>query len=78
MAKNSFFFYVKDVLPLIEKATAAGGDDLGLVITTGNNNDAKPKLKVGYFVKNSETARLLASETFTDAVDGCPYPPRCE
>ncbi len=42
--------------------------------------DVKPKLKVSY-MKSSAVASVAAAtiaEGVTGAIDGCPYPPRCE
>jgi len=78
MSKNKFFFYVKDVLTLIEEAKQAGGDDLGLIISANNGQGGKPKLKVGYYKKAVEATRMLQVEDYTSSINGCPYPPRCE
>ena len=78
MAKNNFFFYVKDVLKLIEEAKNAGGEDLGVIISANDGDKGKPKLKVGYFKKAAENTRVMKEEDYTGSIDGCPYPPRCQ
>ena len=80
MADQKCFFFLKDITSLIEEATSAGGQDLGIIVYPSVAKDSKPKLKVSY-IKSSAGASITVAvnaEGVTGAIDGCPYPPRCE
>ena len=80
MSDQKSFFYLKDITRLIQEATNVGGEELGIVIYPSATKDDKPKLKVSY-LKPSVTRTLdaaLNGEKLTGAIEGCPYPPRCE
>lgn len=80
MADQKCFFFLKDITRLIEEAKSAGGQDLGIIVYPSATKDDKPKLKVS-FLKISALASVAVAtseEGVTGAIDGCPYPPRCE
>ncbi len=76
MPKNKIFFYLKDINQLIEKASNAGGTELGILITPSSSPKKKPTIQVSY-LNGSAKAVEGSSEEFTDSIEGCPYPPRC-